>query len=501
MATPLDRDPTRGSRSWYARLLLEVRYRSLNLEDFDWTALAHDSSTAVALVRAQQLGGQSDVYLGGQTNGHVWVHAPTAGNLTFAGTITDGLSVQGRVGGGVAIDGSVLGGLWIGGTVARGLSMRGQISEGLSIDGSVGWNLSISGTLGGSVSLDGSVRGNLSITGSVGGGVSIHGAVGRGMWVVGTVHSDLQIPGEVSGDLWVSGAVGRDVVIGGSISGGLWLSGAVARNLVVAGRVGGDLWVSGTTSAMSVSGSVTGVTALDGRFTGRVVLAPETKLILGSVRTGHFEAPVLLGDSVDLSRCDFRQCPDLSRFELIGSDLLAGAKELSRLPAWPRDPQKVIEVASHEMASIYRQLRGNLEERSNRPAAHRFYVGEMNERRRSIEEPRWRSTEWWALSLYRGVSGYGLSVWRPLMCFFVAAAAGTIGFAINGLDLDPDPSRVQSAGLAATATFAVRSMLSFFSPPEAGLSVGDLWLQIALRFAGPVLLAFAAVGLREKVAR
>lgn len=152
------------------------------------------------------------------------------------------------------------------------------------------------------------------------------------------------------------------------------------------------------------------------------------------------------------------------------------------------------------MATIYRQLRTNLETRRNRPEASRFYRSEMNARLAAARSRGW-SVERVVLWLYRTISMYGQSVLRPMVTFLVVSLLGAFAFSINGLDLDPDPNGSTSASRMATWTFAVQSMLSFFRPPVADLSTADLWVQIGLRFAGPALIALAVLGVRDKVAR
>lgn len=41
-------------------------------------------------------------------------------------------------------------------------------------------------------------------------------------------------------------------------------------------------------------------------------------------------------------------------------------------------------------------------------------------------------------------------------------------------------------------------MLSFIRPPGGDLSTGDEWVQIGLRFSGPLLLAQMALAVRDR---
>ena len=49
--------------------------------------------------------------------------------------------------------------------------------------------------------------------------------------------------------------------------------------------------------------------------------------------------------------------------------------------------------------------------------------------------------------------------------------------------------------------FAVRSMASVFSPPKGSLTEGEGFLQLFLRFVGPMLIAQFVLAIRERVAR
>jgi hypothetical protein len=205
------------------------------------------------------------------------------------------------------------------------------------------------------------------------------------------------------------------------------------------------------------------------------------------VSRASFAGEVHVGDGVSIVACDFTQCADIDRLNLIGADLFPNTpRQLSNPPANSEKP-----VPPQEMASIHRQLRSNLEGRNNRPAANWFYWGEMENRRQAT-----RGFERVVLAGYKHIAGYGLSVLRPALAFLLVALAGTIAFQAL-----PDTPLTQQRSHVDTFTFTVQSMLSFFSPPDDDLSTSELWVQIALRFAGPVLLAFAGLAVRERVAR
>ncbi len=257
---------------------------------------------------------------------------------------------------------------------------------------------------------------------------------------------------------------------------------------------------------LSVTGRVSEV-VLGGTIRHECVLTPgpdesaeHEAIWLRSVVGARFDDEVFIGDRVRIDDCDFRQCADLGQLRLIGSDLFpTGHSVLAQQPT-NQHSQALGPVPDSELATIYRQLRSNLERRNDRPSAGRFYVGETNARRRDAKTNH-RRIEWFVLSAYWALSGYGLKASRALGWFAVVAAVGSAGFLAGGLDLDPASARVELASVLQGVIFTVKSMVSFFSPPTADLTEGEELIQLGLRFAGPILLAQAILAIRERVAR
>ncbi len=360
--------------------------------------------------------------------------------------------------------------------------------DSIDLDADIDGDLRIAQTIPGDLAVLGSVGGHLAVLGSVGGHLAVFGSVGGNLAVSESVGGNLAVWRSVGGDLAVSGSVGGDLAVLGSVGGHLAVFGSVGGNLAVWRSVGGDL---------AVSGSVGGDLAVRGSVAGRVAVTPfDSFVILGSVRGAKFEGEVFIGDRVRVDQCDFRQCPDLDKFHFVGGDLFGeGRAELANPPLGVGG-----RVPDREMATIYRQLRNNLETRKNRPASGVFYRGEMNARRADARQSgRW--VEWLVLTGYQWMSGYGLRVGPPLAWFAAIALLASVALHTGGLDLEKATDKVYAASFIESVLFTLRTMLSFFSPPDAEIGVPEQVLQLGLRFVGPILLAQIILAVRERVAR
>lgn len=364
----------------------------------------------------------------------------------------------------------------------------------------------LSGRIAGSLSIaGGGVHGDL-IVGFVDGDFHLKDHLFGGLHITEGVSGHLIVARGVSGSMAVRRSVSKDLIVAGGVEGNLYLHADVSGQLVVVDKVDGDLEVSGHIAGpVSIDSSVSGNLVVSGtvqsiRITGeiarRTILSPKEPLMsLSSVRGARFGDEVFIGDNVDISACDFRQCPDLDRFSFVGAHLFERNPDGLANPPAASDQ----EVPPLEMASIYRQMRTNLESRQNRSAAGIFYRGEMDSRRRAAKDSR-QWAEWLVLSAYRIMSGYGLRAWAAAAWFGALAAVTTWWFTRDGLDLDTTAG-VDPASISEGVLFSVRSMVAFFSPPDAQLSQPDQWIQLGLRFLGPVLIAQAVLAVREHVAR
>lgn len=461
--------------------------------------------------------------------------------------------------GAVELRGEIIGSLRLDGlpplTLTLGAAVEGNVEIAMSLAGDLTLTSKahVRGALGmsaharipGTVWLTGDCRvdGDLSITdeAEIGGSIRVTGqaCVGRslalsGRAVVGRhvgvddgarIGHNIRIFDQASvvGDIWLGdeATVEGILAINGvaSVSGGVLIfpgSQVTTIRLSPGARVDGGINIAGEGTALSavdLRGTVAGDVTLDrrvaaitflGSVEGAVRITPPDDgdaepTALRSVRRARFGREVHIGDGVSIVDCDFRQCGDLDKLEFVGADLFAflegaRARELANPPA-----DGIERVPDGEMASIYRQLRVNLEGKGNRPASAFFYRGEMDSRRRAAGQQR-RWAEWAWLSLYRIVAGYGLRVAPPLLWFLAVWAAATAVFLLRGLVVLHGDTYV-SASWWQAASFSLQSMLSVFRPPDALLGLGTTVVQVGLRLVGPVLLGLAAFAVRDKVAR
>ena len=143
------------------------------------------------------------------------------------------------------------------------------------------------------------------------------------------------------------------------------------------------------------------------------------------------------------------------------------------------------------VAAIYRDLRAGQEGRKDEPGSADFYYGEMEMRR--LAAPR-LSGERAILEAYRWLSGYGLRASRSLATLGALVIGATVAFHAW---LVEDPPR-----LLATLLFSLRSTVSFVREPQLeGMTLAGEYVQLGLRFAGPVLLALTVLAIRARVRR
>jgi hypothetical protein len=144
-----------------------------------------------------------------------------------------------------------------------------------------------------------------------------------------------------------------------------------------------------------------------------------------------------------------------------------------------------------EVAALYRDLRASREGRKDEPGAAGFYYGEM-EMRRLAAAP--FSAERTVLELYRAISGYGMHASRSLAALAALVFAATALFHEALVDDPP--------GWWATLLFSLRSTVSFVREPQLeGMTLAGEFVQLGLRFTGPVLLALTVLAVRAQVRR
>jgi hypothetical protein len=197
------------------------------------------------------------------------------------------------------------------------------------------------------------------------------------------------------------------------------------------------------------------------------------------------------------------------------------------------DDSHEMKMPALEVAGIYRDLRKSLEDAKNEPGAADFYYGEMEMRRLSghkhgmtDEQAKQGSISLFERVLldgYWALSGYGLRASRALMSLavivFIASSLYTsTAFAV----VPPQPTQVskvvpetgdvihspapppKSAKFSTALDFSAResiSLLQVRGNPELLTRGPGTVLDIALRLAGPTLLAFTVLALRARIKR
>lgn len=147
-------------------------------------------------------------------------------------------------------------------------------------------------------------------------------------------------------------------------------------------------------------------------------------------------------------------------------------------------------ISATEVAATYRSLRKSLESRANEPGAADFYYGEMEMRRldRRVSVP-----ERAILTVYWMISGYGLRSLRAIIAILIALGVGAILLKNHGF---------VSPGV--TFTDAVVGALESIIPgskQELPLDLEGRMINVALKIAGPILIALAALAVRNRVRR
>jgi uncharacterized protein YjbI with pentapeptide repeats len=173
--------------------------------------------------------------------------------------------------------------------------------------------------------------------------------------------------------------------------------------------------------------------------------------------------------------------------------------------SWPHiEPPK----NTSEVVESYRALRKSREEARDEPGAADFYYGEMEMRRigtrllarEERRARRWRGwlvarAEYALLWLYWALSGYGLRAWRAFAAFAVVIAVTAAAFLTWGYPPGQD------ATYADSVRFSLRAATSILRGPEQRLTPAGEWIELVLRFTGPVLFGLALLALRGRVKR
>lgn len=539
-------------RSEIERLMRGLRSGDLVLSSRTTRELHCDGKTTVEILELAASSGHGDSAITwcGRTTEPLVIDFETSRTIVFAGAIEGDLKLNAAIGG-MRLSGTTAGHVTALEEIDRGLEVSGEVSGSMRISSCD--YVAISGLVGGNLRFVERVRGDIALSGEVLGNVDLHSAASaHDVKIYGRIGGDLRLRGAVK-FLKVEGRVGGNVLLQGRISrgfelsnsgevagylhaqgplgavdgssvtvlgrtGGIKLSSKVAGTVVMSGAIGrslyidGEIWAPDSSAALDIRshiksnlelvGAVHGPVTLRARVDGRTVLMPSTRLNVVQLRcifgeTAHF------GEGVQLYQCDFRGFVGYERLQLSGSTIfktVRGRRTLERDVAERR-------VGPREMATWYRQLRKGMETNGDRAGATDFYFGECEARREALKSDRSlpARAELTILTAYKWMSGYGTRASFSLVWFALIAVISSVCFIIGGFNL-PGEGRVSFRTDGSfvgheVLLFTVQSMASFVRPPEGDLSVSEGYLQMLLRFAGPVLIAQAVLAVRERVAR
>jgi hypothetical protein len=251
---------------------------------------------------------------------------------------------------------------------------------------------------------------------------------------------------------------------------------------------------------------------------------------------------------VDLRACRFAGAHNLDRLRIEGAPLFARTagwwrarrKTLAEEQQWrahrpgrwqpadwypqacqpPASPQAEApeELDPARLAALYRDLRKGREDAKDEPGAADFYYGECEMRRHDPGTPRAERLVLWAYWL---LSGYGPRAWRALAALATVVVLAGVVLAFWGFpSAAPSfrPTAVDRGGalvyqqqpaapppglarLPDALRFSARSATALLRGPDRALTPVGEWLEIGLRFAGPVLLGLAVLSVRGRVRR
>jgi hypothetical protein len=176
------------------------------------------------------------------------------------------------------------------------------------------------------------------------------------------------------------------------------------------------------------------------------------------------------------------------------------------------------ELQPGRLAALYRDLRKGREDAKDEPGAADFYYGECEMRR---HDPNASRAERLVVWLYWLLSGYGLRAWRGLAALIAAVLLAGVVLAFWGFPSGSPsfrPVAVNRAGglvyeqqsadpppglgrLPEAIRFSARSATALLRGPDRALTPLGEWVEIGLRFAGPLLLGLAILSVRGRVRR
>jgi Pentapeptide repeats (9 copies) len=245
------------------------------------------------------------------------------------------------------------------------------------------------------------------------------------------------------------------------------------------------------------------------------------RIRLVSLRSASLEAPLVIGDGVDLGVCRMSHAVGLDRLRITESEanwriyrrrqVVADELESVRhsdsfaLPPVPRDPNiGPPKVTARTVEAVYRQLRASLEAAKAYSAAADFFYGEMEMRR--LAAPL-MSADRTLLALYKLTCGYGVRASRALTTYVVVLLLAGAALRCRSSWFVADPAKVTaSPGLTLTdywdcVAIAVRNSVTFFGGTSEGWTAAGIALLFVVRLIGPAAFAFILLALRARVQR
>ncbi|WP_157995960.1 pentapeptide repeat-containing protein [Thermomonospora amylolytica] len=201
----------------------------------------------------------------------------------------------------------------------------------------------------------------------------------------------------------------------------------------------------------------------------------------------------------------------IARRQVIGDEVRWRAKNGPARSRWKLPegwPDLDAPRTAGDVSKAYQALRKGREEARDEPGAADFYYGEMEMRRlgtrlRGKEQWRERNVRGWLaargeytlLWLYWLMSGYGLRAWRAFTALAVLVAGAAAGFLEWGF---PAGTSMDYPG---AVRYTLRAATSLLRGTDQALTPTGEWIELGVRFLGPVLLGLALLALRGRVRR
>lgn len=239
------------------------------------------------------------------------------------------------------------------------------------------------------------------------------------------------------------------------------------------------------------------------QFRSRAIFAPVRDEVL------FIRCPEVRFNSVILDRSDLTVFRDanLTKASLLHTDV---TKVFFSSVTWPKrfvlwDDAKTANEKMRRphgaLEQLYRQLKVNYQSRGDYPGGGGFHYNEKKLRRESLSP---RKGDWWLLSLYKWLGGFGERALPPALWFFGVLCVAAGAYSVFGL-VDDNGAMISWCGGVEDCLRALGYSLqvSFFSRPSDLKPAGfaGYMVQVVQSIVGPILLALLALVVRQKVKR